>query len=74
MTLVDISYEIGYKFISTTNNGKIISINNQSNLVEVLHFIEFSSSRKRSTIVIMDDNKIKVFTKGADNIIIGLLS
>jgi magnesium-transporting ATPase (P-type) len=43
-------------------------------LIEILFFIEFTSARKRSTVVIKDNDSVKIFTKGADNIIIGLLS
>ena len=42
--------------------------NNVAN-IELLHLIEFSSDRKRETVIVRDDNIIKLYCKGADSII-----
>ena len=42
--------------------------------VELLHLIEFSSDRKRETVIIKDNNLIKLYCKGADSIIIARTS
>lgn len=39
-------------------------------LYKKLHTIEFTSDRKRMSVIIEDDGKIYLFCKGADNIII----
>ena len=43
---------------------------------EVLNILEFSSARKRMTVIVKDlqSDKIKVLTKGADSVVNELLS
>ena len=51
-----------------------MSVNGSEIEIEVLHFFEFSSKRKRSSIVIRHENQIKMLIKGADNVILDRLS
>jgi magnesium-transporting ATPase (P-type) len=37
--------------------------------MELLHLFEFDSDRKRMSIIVRDGNVIKLYIKGADNII-----
>jgi magnesium-transporting ATPase (P-type) len=41
--------------------------------LEVLHFFEFNSDRKRASIIVRDGEFIKLLCKGADSIIISRL-
>eukprot|EP00477_Mikrocytos_mackini_P001498 GAHX01001611.1.p1 GENE.GAHX01001611.1~~GAHX01001611.1.p1 ORF type:complete len:1200 (-),score=219.20 GAHX01001611.1:28-3627(-) len=54
-------------------DGQIILINikGRQHLFEVLDIIEFTSDRKRMSVIVKDprDNKIKIFCKGADSVI-----
>ena len=49
-------------------------MNSKTNL-EILHTFEFNSDRKRMTVILRDNqNRIKLYTKGADTIIKARLS
>lgn len=65
---------MGYEFRKSTNEGKLVNINGTDCEIITLYFFEFSSKRKRSSIVIRDDGVIKLLVKGADNIIIERLN
>lgn len=79
LALVQAARDLGYLLIDRPTQS--IKLQHQSpegelltETYEVLDVIEFSSKRKRMSIVIrMPDNKICVFCKGADNVIIALL-
>lgn len=64
----------GKVFTKRDNNNMIVIenlLNNKKELYELLNVIEFSSTRKRMTVVVRTpDNKILCITKGADSIII----
>lgn len=52
-------------------NNIILEINNKEVKYDLLNVIEFSSDRKRMSIVVRTpEGKIKVMCKGADSIII----
>jgi phospholipid-transporting ATPase len=52
-----------------------VNIHGQSQEFEILNICEFNSTRKRmSTIVRGSDGKIKLYTKGADTVILERLS
>jgi phospholipid-transporting ATPase len=52
-----------------------VHIQGQSQEFEVLNVCEFNSTRKRmSTVIRMPDGKIKIYTKGADTVILERLS
>jgi len=52
-----------------------VNIDGQSLEFEILNVCEFNSTRKRmSTVVRGPDGKVKLFTKGADSVILERLS
>ena len=50
-----------------------VEIDGELKKFEVLGQIEFNSTRKRMSVIIKVDNKIRVYTKGADNIMLARL-
>ncbi len=79
--LVQAAQELGYMVIdrqSSTITLKIASPDGEGDslfeIYQILDVIEFSSSRKRMSIIVrMPDNRISVFCKGADSTIAQLL-
>ena len=74
--LLNASKKSGYKFCNNPNNLisiKRICVNEKNNFdFEILNFFEFTSERKRESVIIrdsQDNNKIKLYIKGADNVI-----
>jgi magnesium-transporting ATPase (P-type) len=51
ITLVDTARHLGYIFKKNTTVGKIVEINRMDQEIEVLNFFEFSSKRKRASII-----------------------
>lgn len=52
-----------------------VNVHGQSLEYEILNVCEFNSTRKRmSTIVRMPNGKVKIYTKGADTVILERLS
>lgn len=51
ITLVDTARHLGYIFKKNTTVGKVIEINRMEKEIEVLNFFEFSSKRKRASII-----------------------
>eukprot|EP01125_Pyxidicula_operculata_P007945 TRINITY_DN2680_c1_g1_i1.p1 TRINITY_DN2680_c1_g1~~TRINITY_DN2680_c1_g1_i1.p1 ORF type:complete len:1154 (+),score=239.21 TRINITY_DN2680_c1_g1_i1:18-3479(+) len=84
VALVKGAYKNGVKLLQRTNKGITVdyydsgsgkSNNVTSELYEILDTLEFSSARKRSTVIVrMPDGKITMYTKGADSIIMARLS
>ncbi|KAI0883071.1 phospholipid-translocating P-type ATPase [Annulohypoxylon maeteangense] len=79
LALVQAAQDLGFLLIDRpTNSIKLQFQNREGELVtetyEVLDIIEFSSKRKRMSILIrMPDGRICVFCKGADNVMIARL-
>ncbi|KAI1452393.1 phospholipid-translocating P-type ATPase [Annulohypoxylon moriforme] len=79
LALVQAAQDLGYLLIDRpTNSIRLQFQNREGELVtetyEVLDVIEFSSKRKRMSILIrMPDGRICVFCKGADNVMIARL-
>lgn len=79
LALVQAAQDLGYLLIDRpTNSIRLQFQNREGQLItetyEVLDVIEFSSKRKRMSILIrMPDGKICVFCKGADNVMIARL-
>lgn len=76
LALVNAAKYFNYDFKGRTDDNAIeISINEQPIYYQLLNVIEFTSARKRMTVIVRTpDNKIKVMCKGADSIIIPRLS
>lgn len=68
----------GFEFVERNIYNEIIIKNSHSREREVyklLNIIEFSSERKRMTVIVRDpEGKIQVMCKGADSILIPLLA
>ena len=69
VTLVNLARQYGYEFIRNTNKGKIVKINGVEQEIEILKVFEFTSKRKRSSIIIRHNGLIKLLIKGADSAI-----
>ncbi|KAF9049923.1 hypothetical protein BJ165DRAFT_1454911 [Panaeolus papilionaceus] len=66
---------LGYQFHMRKPKSVFVNIQGQSCEFEILNVCEFNSTRKRmSTVVRGPDRKIKLFTKGADTVILERLS
>lgn len=74
--LVEAAADLGYTFTSRTPNSICINVNGCPITIELLSVLEFSSSRKRSSVIIRhpETNKIILFCKGADDLILQRLS
>ena len=70
--LVEGAAEYKYTFVSKTSNSVTIRNHlNKQETFEVLAIIEFTSTRKRMSIVVRTpEGQIKVYIKGADNVIL----
>ena len=72
LALVNAAKFFGFVFIGRDRDQNIeLLIFNNPYKVTLLNIIEFNSDRKRMTVVVrLPDNKIKVFCKGADSIML----
>ncbi|KAL9106581.1 MAG: hypothetical protein Q9227_008427 [Pyrenula ochraceoflavens] len=77
LALVKAAQDFGYHLLDRHDGRmtiKVLSEDVHYETYEVLDVVEFSSARKRMSIIIrMPDNRICVFCKGADSTIINLL-
>lgn len=79
--LVKAAQELGYMMIDRQNSSLTIKITPRDNesdpsfeIYQILDVIEFSSSRKRMSVIVrMPDDRICIFSKGADSTIAQLL-
>lgn len=63
---------MNYEFVSSTQSSATAKIQGKDETYEVLALFPFTSDRKRMSIIVRDGqegNLIKMYTKGADNII-----
>jgi phospholipid-transporting ATPase len=75
IALLDCAQLNGYVLTQKTNAGVEVNILGYKTFFEILTVIDFTSARKMMTIVIRtDDNKIILFSKGADNVMSERLS
>ncbi|KAF8160853.1 calcium transporting ATPase [Crassisporium funariophilum] len=66
---------LGYQFHTRKPKSVFVNIQGQSQEFQILNVCEFNSTRKRmSTVVRGPDGKIKIYTKGADTVILERLS
>lgn len=74
--LVENAYKLGFHFIKNTQDSIFIKVKDQLFVYKLLNKIEFTSERKRMTIIVKDPqtNQIVMFTKGADYFILKNLS
>ena len=64
--LVKTAASQGYSLLKSPSNIRKILIGNVTHEYEILNILNFSSERKRMSIVLREGNNIKVYTKGAD--------
>lgn len=76
LALANAARYFGFKFIGRDEeNNVVIDQNGEEIGYQLLNLIEFNSTRKRMTVVVKTpEDKIMVFCKGADSIILPLLT
>lgn len=69
--LVTGAKDFGIAFLNRQQDLVIIDVMGKPKTYKILHIIEFTSSRKRMSVVCRDteDNRLLLFTKGADSVI-----
>ncbi|UJR35768.1 hypothetical protein I4U23_028516 [Adineta vaga] len=73
--LVSAVKEMGVVFFSRTPDSVVINFRGQEEKYEILNVLEFSSDRKRMSVIVRTpNNEIKLFCKGADSVIIERLA
>ena len=71
VVLVQSAKEIGVEFIERSGDISRVKILDKEHEFQVLHRFEYSSERKRSSILVKDEGgNIKLYMKGADTIIL----
>jgi magnesium-transporting ATPase (P-type) len=67
LELVKMASRQGYKLMQTSFDKKTVLIDGKKVIFEILNVLNFSSERKRMSIIFRDPKgKIKIYTKGAD--------
>ena len=73
LALTNAARHFGIVFEDKDENNNIVLLNKKENkryYYKLLNVIEFTSLRKRMTVIVKDDkNRIIVMTKGADSIV-----
>lgn len=71
LSMVNVASQLNYKFCKRSSGSIIIDIHGKSIEIEIFAVIEFTSARKRMSIVaLLPDNNYYLFCKGADSIIL----
>lgn len=74
--LVKAAMHFGFKFLSRTHKEiSIMTPDNGKEVYTLLNTLEFTSTRKRMSVIVRDpQNRIVLLTKGADSVILPLLN
>lgn len=73
--IVSALYENGYKFLKRSGNEITIQIGDRIEIWRVLTYIDFTSVRKRMSVIVQSpSDEIYLFIKGADSVIMERLS
>ena len=73
--LVEGAVQLGYRFIARRPRSVTILVDGKEHEYDLLNICEFNSTRKRmSTILRGPDGKVRIYTKGADTVILERLS
>ncbi|CAG8456461.1 4872_t:CDS:10 [Ambispora leptoticha] len=76
--LVSAAKNLGFAFLSRTTNSLTVDILGNTYTFEILHILEFNSTRKRMSIIVRRPKElgddIVLFCKGADSVIIERLA
>ncbi|RXG67747.1 Phospholipid-transporting ATPase ID [Armadillidium vulgare] len=67
--LVSAARNFGFVFLSRTPNSITISVNGKEETHELLCILDFNNIRKRMSVILRKDGKIRLYCKGADSII-----
>lgn len=72
VALINFAKYSGYEFIfKTDSNEMYLKINGSNYIYKLLHIFEYTSERKRMSVIVRTpENKIYLFTKGADSVIL----
>lgn len=71
VVLVQAAKEIGIEFLERVGNQTTINLFGEIITYKILHRFEYSSSRMRSSIILKDPcNKIRLYMKGADSVLL----
>ncbi|XP_069747548.1 phospholipid-transporting ATPase IB-like isoform X4 [Narcine bancroftii] len=69
-SLVKAAKKLGFVFTTRTADSVIIDAMGEEQIYELLNVLEFSSSRKRMSVIVrIPSGKIRLYCKGADNVI-----
>ena len=66
LELIKTAKKQGYKLIETTVDSKTVKIADKKYKYQVLKVLGFSSERKRMSIIVKNENGIRLYIKGAD--------
>ena len=65
---------MGFVFVKSTQSTTNITIFGEHREIELLETFSFTSKRKRMSVVVRESGMIKMYSKGADNVIKDLLA
>jgi len=71
---VETAHEIGFSYLGGSLEQIKIKVNQTEKEFKVLQSFEFNSDRKRMSILLRDGSDLKLYVKGADNIILDRLN
>jgi phospholipid-transporting ATPase len=76
LALVNMASYMGYNFLARSLKSISIDSNGVKETYSLLNTLEFNSTRKRMSVIVRrpDDGAIMLLTKGADNIMLGLMA
>ena len=78
IALVNAAAFFGFKYFEKENLTNTIKIKTNDDLIreyKILNLFEFDSDRKRMSVIVKDQNdNIRMYCKGADSIMLNLLS
>ena len=69
IALVEFAKQMGYVYQGTSKKIIRLELDKTMKEFELLHLFEFNSDRKRMSVVVRCDDLIKIYIKGADNVI-----
>ncbi|XP_071965131.1 probable phospholipid-transporting ATPase IM isoform X2 [Antedon mediterranea] len=67
--LVGAARNFGFTFKSRTPTTITIDVQGREDTYELLQILDFNNVRKRMSVIVRQNNRIKLFCKGADNVV-----
>ena len=64
----------GFVYLGRTSNAKVLNISNEEKEFEEVIMFEFDNDRKKMSVIIKDGEVYKLYTKGADNKMLDIMS